>query len=124
MKHLTFLLAFAPTFLNSETFTIDTTVSEVTIYPEGAEILRTGTFDIPAGNHRIVLLGVPAGEDEQQLWTMQFQAEGLTQTSLIMRAEDVPWHDYVSDEIKQAEDRIAGIEDLSGRSKIRRQPRG
>ncbi len=110
MKKLLFLLTLAPTFAQAETFVIDTKVSEVTVYPDGAEIIRAGTFDIPAGRHRLVLLGIPANEFGQQLATMSIQAEGLNQTAVVFRADDVPWHDYVSTDVKQAEDQIEGIE--------------
>jgi hypothetical protein len=41
---------------------------------------------------------------------MQFRADGLTQTALILRFEDVPWREYVGDAVKQVEDRIKDIE--------------
>ncbi|WP_170404977.1 DUF4139 domain-containing protein [Ruegeria arenilitoris] len=110
MKNLFYLLALAPTLLSAETFTIDTKVSEVTVYPQGVEVLRTGTYSIPAGTHRLVLLGVPASDPDTQLATMQVQADGLSRSALIVRGDDVPWHDYVSDEVKQAEDRVTDIE--------------
>ncbi|KIC40437.1 hypothetical protein RA27_14190 [Ruegeria sp. ANG-R] len=110
MKRLLYFVALAPTFLQAETFVIDTKVSEVTVYPEGAEITRTGTFDVPAGRHRLVLLGIPGSDYQSQLATMQFHAEGLTQTAVIARADDVPWHDYESEDVKQAEQHIEDIE--------------
>ncbi len=112
MRQFLFLLAIAPTLAQSETFTIETKVSEVTVYPEGAEIIRTGAFDIPAGQHRLVLLGIPNADFDTQLSTMQIDAAGLTQTALIVRSDDVPWHDYVSGEVKAAEQRVEDIETL------------
>ncbi len=111
MRQLLYLLALAPTLAQADTFAIDTKVSEVTVYPEGAEVIRTGLLDIPAGRHRLVLLGVPANDTDTQLATMQVHAEGLTQTALVVRGDDVPWHDYASDDIKQAEQRIEDIKD-------------
>ncbi len=109
MKSLIYLLTLAPTLLHAETYTIDTKVTAATVYPEGAEIIRTGTFNVPAGNHRLVLLGVPAS-DPAQFVTMQFQAEGLSQTAQIIQFKEVQWRDYVSDKVQQAEDRITEIE--------------
>lgn len=110
MKNLIYLLALAPTLLSAETFTIDTRVSEVTVYPQGVAVSRTGTYAVPAGTHRLVLMGVPASDSDTQLSTMQIRADGLTRSALIVREEDVPWHDYVSDEVKQAKERISDIE--------------
>ncbi|MDA7963689.1 DUF4139 domain-containing protein [Ruegeria sp.] len=110
MRHLLFPLLLTPTLLSAETFTLDTKVSEVTVYPSGAEITRAAQFDIPAGHHRLVLLGMPLSEIDAQLATLQVRAEGLTQTAQIIRGENVPWHEYQSDAVKQAEDRIEGIE--------------
>ncbi|MCA0908193.1 mucoidy inhibitor MuiA family protein [Ruegeria marisrubri] len=110
MRPLIFLLAFAPCALNAETFLIDTKVSEVTVYPNGADIIRTGTYDIPAGNHRLVLQGIPAN-DESQLFSIQVLTGGLTQTAMLRRYENLPIQDHKSDAVIQAEDRIKTIED-------------
>lgn len=110
MRPLIFLLAFAPCALHAETFLIDTKVSEVTVYPNGADIIRTGTYDIPAGNHRLVLQGIPAN-DESQLFSIQVLTGGLTQTAMLRRYENLPIQDHKSDAVIQAEDRIKTIED-------------
>lgn len=111
MRQLLYILALTPTLVQADTFTIDTKVSEVTVYPEGAEVIRSGALDIPAGRHRLVLLGIPISDADTQLATMQVYADGLTQTALVVRGDDVPWHDYVSDEIKQAEQRVEDVKD-------------
>jgi len=110
MRHLFCLLATVPTVLSAETYTLDTKVNAVTVYPQGAEITRTGTYDLPAGQHRLVLLGVPSSDLDTHVSTMQVQTNGLERSALILRPEDVPWHDYVSDAVKHAEERIADIE--------------
>lgn len=111
MKSLIYSLALLPTLLHAETFTIETNVSAVTVYPEGAQITRTGAFDVPAGRHRLVLLGTPKSDDVgYQIATMQFRADRLSQTALISRYADVPWRDYVGEAVKQVEERIEDIE--------------
>lgn len=110
MRPLIYLLAFMPSVLLAETFPINTVVSEVTVYPNGAEIFRSGTYNIPAGNHRLVLQGIPAN-DGSQLLTIQVHTEGLEQTALIRRYENVPIQDHKTDAVLQAEDRIQAIED-------------
>ncbi|HUO79911.1 MAG TPA: mucoidy inhibitor MuiA family protein [Steroidobacteraceae bacterium] len=42
-------------------------VDRVTVYREGAEVTRAGALEIPAGNHRLVLRGLPAGIDARTL---------------------------------------------------------
>ncbi|WP_353392588.1 DUF4139 domain-containing protein [Ruegeria sp. HU-ET01832] len=111
MKPVFYLFALVPTILSAETFTLDTDVSAVTVYPDSALITRRAEFDVPAGAHRLILLGTPENDDlGHQIATMQFRADGLTQTALISRFEDVPWRDYVGDAVKQVEDRIKDIE--------------
>lgn len=110
MRPLIYLLALAPTVLHAETFLIDTKVTEVTVYPRGADIIRTGAYEIPAGNHRLVLQGIPAN-DENQLFSIQVLTEGLTQTALLRRFENLPVKDRKSEAVIQAEDRIEAIED-------------
>ena len=40
-------------------FTLDSAVSAVTVYPEGATITRSMEFDIPAGKHRLIISDIP-----------------------------------------------------------------
>lgn len=110
MKRLIYLFAIAPAIANAETFTIDTKVTEVTVYPESAEVIRTGAFNVPAGQHRLILLGIPASDPSAQSATMNVQAAGLRQTSVLRRFENVPWQDYQTDAERQAEARVEEIE--------------
>jgi len=110
MRTLIYVLALIPFLAGAETFTIDTKVTEVTVYPQSAEIIRTGRFSVPAGQHRLVLLGIPASDIDAQFATLQVQTEGLRQTSLLRRVENVPWHDYKTDAEKQAEARVKEAE--------------
>lgn len=108
MKPLIYLLALAPAALHAETFLIDTRVSEVTVYPSGAEIIRTGTYDIPAGTHRLVIQGIPEN-GANLLETIQILTDGLEQTASIWRYDSLPIQDRKSDEVRDAEDRIEAI---------------
>ncbi len=43
----------------ADEFTLDSTVSAVTVYPAGATITRAAGFDIPAGRHKIIISDIP-----------------------------------------------------------------
>ncbi len=40
-------------------YTLDSAVSAATIYPQGATLVRTMAFDIPAGQHRLLISDIP-----------------------------------------------------------------
>jgi hypothetical protein len=42
-------------------------MDQVTVYPEGAAITRLGTLEIPAGEHRVIVRGLPSSLDENAL---------------------------------------------------------
>ncbi|WP_170335893.1 DUF4139 domain-containing protein [Ruegeria arenilitoris] len=111
MKALISFLAFAPALAFAETFTIETKVTEATIYPAGAEIIRSGTFNVPAGNHRLILPGIPAGDPGTQFTTLQVMADGLSQSSLIRRVDDVSRYDHENEAFRQAEDKVKAVEE-------------
>lgn len=60
------LAALAPG-LGAETLRLATAPSEVTVYPRGARVLRTGGLQAPAGEHRLVMEGLPARLREDSL---------------------------------------------------------
>ncbi|WP_170571066.1 DUF4139 domain-containing protein [Ruegeria atlantica] len=125
MRILFPLLALLPIAANAETFSIKTKVTEATIFPEGAEIIRTGSFSIPPGNHRLLLPGIPAGELSTQFPTIQVVTEGLKQTALVRRIDEVPDYDLKSDaqrqveiRVKDIERRIRAVEDEAGAARL------
>jgi uncharacterized protein (TIGR02231 family) len=59
----------------ADEFSLDSTVNAVTVYGQGATITRTMAFDVPAGQHRLVIADIPY-EFAQE--TLQFKGgEGL-----------------------------------------------
>ena len=42
-------------------------IDRVTVYPEGAAIIRHGTLEIPAGEHRLIVRGLPSTLDPDAL---------------------------------------------------------
>ncbi len=59
----------------AEEFILDSTVSAATVYGLGATITRTMTFDVPAGQHRLVISDIPYEFGAQTLQIMG--GEGL-----------------------------------------------
>ncbi|MFM1897133.1 MAG: hypothetical protein RLZZ385_2207 [Pseudomonadota bacterium] len=48
-------------------FTLDLPIDAVTVYPAGAEVTRAGQLQLPAGNHRLILAGLPDRLDPARL---------------------------------------------------------
>lgn len=46
---------------------LKTVIDQVTVYPDGAQLIRQGKFDIPAGSSNLILRGLPASLDTQSL---------------------------------------------------------
>ncbi|MEX0366787.1 MAG: mucoidy inhibitor MuiA family protein [Ruegeria sp.] len=108
MRYLISLFALIPSLALADTFPVETQVSEVTLYPQSAAVTRRAQFEVPAGDHRLVLLGIPASDSI--LETLDIQLEGAAQNALVVRTDNVPWYDYKRDEVRAAEDRITEIE--------------
>ena len=51
----------------SQDFTVVSKIDAVTVYPQGADVTRIATLDLPQGGHRILLLGLPADIDPQSI---------------------------------------------------------
>ncbi len=111
MRLLLSLAIILPSLSSAETFFVDTTVTEATIYPEGADIVRTGSFSVPAGNHQIILPGIPMGEFGTQYTTLRVQTEGLNQTARMIQTDIDHLRSYKSEAVRSAEARIDEIEE-------------
>jgi uncharacterized protein (TIGR02231 family) len=51
----------------SQDFSATSKIDAVTVYPQGADVTRIATVDLPQGGHRILLMGLPAGIDPQSI---------------------------------------------------------
>jgi uncharacterized protein (TIGR02231 family) len=51
----------------SQDFSATSKIDAVTVYPQGADVTRIATVDLPQGGHRILLTGLPAGIDPQSI---------------------------------------------------------
>lgn len=65
MRHYLFAFAFAalPCAAQAEIFTATSRITAVTIYPEGAEVTRVVSLDLPAGAHQLRIADLPQGID-------------------------------------------------------------
>lgn len=59
------LLAAAPAL--ADTFEASADITAVTIYPQGATVVRQVTFDVPAGTHEVIVPGLPVNTIAQAL---------------------------------------------------------
>ena len=64
----------------AETYTAQSRVSAVTVYPSEARITRTAEVTLPAGRHRLVIGGLPY--DPEALETLQISHPGLTRVAM------------------------------------------
>ncbi len=72
----------------AETFTLESKIAEVTVYPQGASITRTVAFDLPAGRHQLIIPDIPddiRGESLQIL-----PSDGLEFGALGVRDQRLP----------------------------------
>lgn len=84
-------------------------VSQVTLYPQGASVTRQITLNAPAGQHQLVIPGLPAGTDPAAL---RIEAEGITLGSVELQSDralpdhapDTPAIVAARDSLRRAED--------------------
>jgi hypothetical protein len=48
-------------------FTPASRIDAVTVFPQGADVVRTLDVDVPAGEHSLILAGLPQGVDPQSI---------------------------------------------------------
>ncbi|MFD1795861.1 DUF4139 domain-containing protein [Paracoccus aurantiacus] len=60
---------------SADVFEVEAPVSDVTLYPQGASVIRRATADLPTGAHQIVIPGLPADTDPASL---RLTADGAT----------------------------------------------
>lgn len=58
-------------------------IAAVTVYQQGADVMREVDVDVPAGAHRIILSGLPAGVDAQSI-----RVQGISTGSLSIGSVD------------------------------------
>ncbi|MFO1033422.1 MAG: mucoidy inhibitor MuiA family protein [Hyphomicrobiales bacterium] len=65
-------------------------IDHVTVFPQGADVTRVTDYDVPAGDHRIILAGLPAGIDPASIRVEGTGEGALEITSVDTRIDAVP----------------------------------
>ncbi|WP_306114567.1 MULTISPECIES: DUF4139 domain-containing protein [unclassified Roseovarius] len=109
MRALPIVLAFFPTFVLAEDIALTSAVTAATLYPQGATVTREIPFEVPAGQHELILTDLPQGTP---LDTVRVSVEGVTMGSLTVRNDFVPPRSGDDDAaIKVAEAEVERIEE-------------
>ena len=87
MRRLALLLAALPTALFADDIPLATDVTGVTLYPEGATVIRQVPFSAPAGEHRLILADLPRSTP---LSSVRVAVDGATMGSVSLRDDYVP----------------------------------
>ncbi|SLN15520.1 hypothetical protein AQS8620_00290 [Aquimixticola soesokkakensis] len=100
---------------SADAYAAPTQVQEVTLYPQGATVQRSGSVDVQEGAHELVISDVPLGLDPQSLRvtvagagldTVTFRDTDLAPFSLA----DTPEREAAEARVAEAERRIAAVE--------------
>lgn len=108
MRFLPALVFLLPVPALADSFSLQSKITAVTVYPTAAKITRHASFSIPAGQHDLILPDLPAAIDFEYV---RVQVEGARMGALTMREDYVPPRDdTTSPEVQAAKDRIEEIE--------------
>lgn len=86
----------------------DPRIDQVTVYPEGAEITRHGALNVPAGEHRLVIRGLPTSLDENALRV----SVGSNEVRLgAVELKKIAHTDYVVDSERLLQKKLESLQD-------------
>jgi len=92
----------------AEDFSLDSTVSAVTVYGQGATITRSMAFDIPAGQHTLVIADIPYEFSAQ---TLQIKGgDGLVINASQLLSQRASPDSQHLERREELEDKIASLE--------------
>ncbi len=98
----------------AETFTTQSRVTAVTIYPTEARLTRSAEVSLPAGRHRLVIGGLPY--DDEALDTLQISHPGLVRVAMhigegfpVIAQEDSAERAEARARVEAVEDQIAAL---------------
>ncbi len=83
-------------------------IDRVTVYPEGAAITRHGTVEIPAGEHRLIVRGLPSTLDEEALHVV-VGSKGVRLGDVELKK--IAQADYVVDSERQLQKKLEALND-------------
>ncbi|MDE2444655.1 MAG: mucoidy inhibitor MuiA family protein [Alphaproteobacteria bacterium] len=105
---LAFSTALAPAF--ADDIKLQSHIDAVTVYPQGADIVRVGAIDIKAGDHTLLLDDLPGGIDPQSI-----RVEGSGTSPLEIASVDSKYLQLSSEDVdakrKAIQDQIEGLSD-------------
>ena len=117
MRLLAASLLLFPTIAQADTFPLRSPVSKVTIYPYGAMIVREVPFEVPAGQHQLVLLDMSEGA---RLEYIRVDVTGVRKDAVLLRTESVPPSGVgLAPDVQAAEERIEQVEEEIARVRDR-----
>ncbi len=90
MRVLCLCLLTFPLPLLAEDIVLSSDVTDVTVYPQGATVLRETTFDMPAGQHRLILNDLPRSTPLERI---RVEVIGATMGNVTTRRDAVPPRD-------------------------------
>ncbi|WP_458879827.1 DUF4139 domain-containing protein [Arenibacterium sp. CAU 1754] len=92
----------------ADTIPVASPVTHVTVYTQGATIIRRAPFSVPQGKHDLILYDIPATTD---LSLVRVTVEGVRAGPITLRSDFVPPRDAdKSPEVQAAENRVEQIE--------------
>ncbi|HIP23719.1 MAG TPA: DUF4140 domain-containing protein, partial [Rhodobacteraceae bacterium] len=92
----------------ADDFTLDSNVSAVTVYGQGATITRSMHFDVPAGQHRLMIADIPY---EFHAQTLQFKGgEGLVINASQLISQRPTLDGQQVERREELEDKVSSLE--------------
>ncbi len=120
MKHALFAVLAASTFLSpvsAAEFNVETEIEAVTVYPSGAEVTRTATATVTAGDHQLILDNLPGEIDPQSIRVDGSAGEAIEIGSVDSKfvhvtgeAENRPLRRQIENQIETLQDRRAALD--------------
>lgn len=108
MRLLVLACLVFPVAAQAEVFSPPSRVTDVTMFPDSAAILRQAEFSIPAGSHRLVLRDLPMTDD---VLSLRIRVEGAEAGAITFRESRVPPSGLPErPEVQAAKDRIDEVE--------------
>lgn len=87
MRLLTLLAFVLPIPALADTLTLTSRVTDVTLYPDSAAMIRRAPFEVPAGRHDLILRDLPMVED---IRTLRVRVDGVETGAITWREDYVP----------------------------------
>ena len=123
MRFATVCLCLIPSIGLAESYTLDSQIRDVTVYPTGNKITRIADFSIPAGRHVLILADLPTSIDPEAI---RIQVEGAKLGTTTFRESYVPPRDDTKSPevfaaegvIETIEQKIRNVEDRAAQARL------